>query len=146
MQILELTTEDLTELVALERRCFTEPWSHAMFENELENALAHWLLCKDEQGQILGYVGFWMILDEAHITNVAVDVEFRSLGIGKLLMNTAIIQATMLKAIRMTLEVRPSNAVALRMYEELDFKLYGRRKAYYENGEDALIYWKQLEK
>ncbi len=146
INIIELTYDDIAELVALEKRCFTEPWSKAMFENELENSHAHWLLCKDEQKRILGYVGFWMILDEAHITNVAVDQEFRNHGLGKLLMKTAVMQAIMLNAIRMTLEVRPSNAVALKLYEELDFKLYGNRKGYYENGEDALIYWKQLEK
>jgi ribosomal-protein-alanine N-acetyltransferase len=96
-------------------------------------------------GQVAGYCGFWLILDEAHITNIAVHPEFRGKGYGKRLLQYVMERARRLGALKMTLEVRVSNHVAQSLYEKMGFVRSGVRKGYYtDNKEDALIMWVTL--
>ena len=93
---------------------------------------------------VVGYAGLWLMVDEAHITTVAVRRAFRGRGLGKVLMLAMVDLARDLGARMVTLEVRKSNAVAIRMYEELGFRQKGVRSRYYtDNGEDALIMWSE---
>ena len=93
---------------------------------------------------VVGYAGLWLMVDEAHITTVAVRQAFRGRGLGKALMLAMLDCARDLGARMVTLEVRKSNATAIKMYEELGFRQQGVRRRYYtDNGEDALIMWSE---
>ena len=93
---------------------------------------------------VVGYAGLWLMVDEAHITTVAVRRDFRGRGLGKVLMLAMMDLARDLGARMVTLEVRKSNAIAIKMYEELGFRQKGMRPRYYtDNGEDALIMWSE---
>ncbi len=93
---------------------------------------------------VVGYAGLWLMVDEAHITTVAVRRAFRGRGLGKVLMLAMMDLARNLGARKVTLEVRKSNAIAIKMYEELGFRQKGVRRRYYtDNGEDALIMWSE---
>ena len=95
--------------------------------------------------QVIGYGGFWIVFDEAHITNIAIKSDFRGHRLGHLLMETMQQIARLKGAERMTLEVRVSNTNALKLYHRLNFKEEGVRKRYYsDNNEDALIMWCEL--
>ena len=141
--------EDLEQVVELEREAFTEPWSMSTFVYEItKNSLASYLVVTDQEdeGKIAGYVGMWLISGEAHITNVAVFSSYRGKGLGEALMMQQIAQSRLLGAERMTLEARVSNQVAINLYKKLGFREAGIRKKYYEdNGEDALIMWKEYQ-
>lgn len=91
-----------------------------------------------------GYGGFWRILDEGHITNIAVAGALRGRGIGKAILKEMIKRAQALNIERMTLEVRVNNTAALKLYEKYGFVTLGTRPKYYENGEDALIMWMEV--
>lgn len=134
---------DVDRVAELERICFRTPWSKAALAGELKNDIAHYLVGEAE-GRVIAYAGMWVMFDEAHITNVAVDPEFRRLGIGKRLMLCMMRSAKLFGATLMTLEVRESNHSAQALYALLDFKNEGRRKRYYtDTGEDAFILWNQ---
>jgi len=93
--------------------------------------------------KIVGYGGFWVVVDEGHITNIAVHPEYRSKGIGSKIMEGLIELAKKNGIISMTLEVRESNIVAQHLYAKFGFRPLGRRKGYYQdNNEDAIIMWK----
>lgn len=87
----------------------------------------------------------WHVLDEAHITNLAVDSQYRQMGIGSALLSALIEYSVQVDIKRMTLEVRDHNVNAIKLYEKFGFISYGRRKGYYQDsGEDAVIMWKEL--
>ena len=139
-----MTERDLNEVMAIEQQAFTLPWSKQSYLGELKNQFATYLVC-DRQAQLAGYVGLWVVFEEAHITNVAVDPKWRGQGLGRVLMEEAEKIARQKKALRILLEVRPSNYVALALYESMDYMETDRRKAYYsDNGEDAIIMTKLL--
>lgn len=139
-----MTERDLDKVMAIEHESFTLPWSRESYLGELKNQFATYLVC-DRQGELAGYVGVWVVFDEAHITQVAVNQQYRGQALGKLLMLEAEKVARQKKALRILLEVRPSNQAALAMYQGLGYVESGRRKAYYsDNGEDAIIMLKLL--
>lgn len=132
---------DVPKVAKIERACFRSPWTERMLRSELKNELAHYHVL-EENGVMAGYLGMWVLDDEAHITNVAVLPEFRGRGYGRLQMLRGMEAALALDANRMTLEVRQSNFVAQNLYFSLGFEAAGRRKKYYQDsGEDALILW-----
>nr|WP_122011904.1 ribosomal protein S18-alanine N-acetyltransferase [Maliibacterium massiliense] len=134
---------DLDAINALEQRCFSVPWSRHAFEQELENPAACYVVAH-LAGRVVGYAGVWIIVDEGHITNVAVHPGFRAQGIGRALVAELIARAQARGAAAMTLEVRPSNTYARRLYEHFGFVGVGVRPGYYEdNHEDALIMWRR---
>jgi len=106
-----------------------------------ENKCARYYVAKDDN-RIIGYGGMWLVLDEAHVTNVAVHPDYRRKGVGRRIMETLINEAVRLGKERMTLEVRVSNTPAINLYKSLGFEEGGIRKGYYSNNrEDALIMW-----
>ncbi len=135
--------EDLPFVQEIEEKSFSTPWSLQAFVSEVkDNVFADYVVAV--QGtRVVGYAGMWAILDEAHITNIAVDPELRGKHIGELLLLALQERARVKGCTRMTLEVRVSNEVAQKLYEKHDFVVRGIRPRYYtDNQEDALIMWK----
>ncbi len=131
-------------MAQLETICFSAPWSITALESELHNPLSFWLVCI-EGSQVLGYVGSQTVMPEADIMNLAVLPEFRRQGIGKALLTNMISALGERGVIQISLEVRPSNASAVSLYEKMGFVQVGRRPGYYRNPkEDALILRKEL--
>ncbi|GGA27576.1 ribosomal protein S18-alanine N-acetyltransferase [Paenibacillus physcomitrellae] len=137
--------DDIPDIMIIEHESFTLPWSSDAFRNELtHNQFARYLVM-ERNGAPIGYAGMWTVLDEAHITNIAVRTAHRGQHLGELLLRQLMTYAWELGMIRMTLEVRVSNNVAQSLYEKLGFRGIGMRKGYYsDNGEDALIMWCDL--
>ena len=135
-----MTRGDVEAVHRIELDTFPEPWSLQSFIDEMErNACARYIVA-EENGEILGYAGAWLIMDEGHITNVAVLKSRRGEGIGKGLMQALMQYAANMGVQYMTLEVRKSNLTAQKLYHGLGFIDLGVRKRYYEdNGEDALL-------
>lgn len=142
--IRKMTDMDIDEIMKVEEESFSLPWSKESYLDELKNILATYLLC-DCEGEVAGYGGIWVVLDEAHITNVAVARKFRRCGMGRALMQNLERLAREKNASRILLEARPSNEAALQMYKGLGYVSTGLRQAYYsDNGEDAIIMTKFL--
>lgn len=140
-----MTMQDVGAVAELERMAFTTPWPHDAFVNELTNNPNARYVVVVHQNRIIAYCGMWIIIDEAHITNVAVHPLYRGKKIGLGLMIKMMNVARMFHAKSMTLEVRPSNTVARNMYTKLGFREHGVRKRYYsDNNEDAIIMWVTL--
>ncbi|PZE19621.1 ribosomal protein S18-alanine N-acetyltransferase [Paenibacillus xerothermodurans] len=137
--------DDIPAICAIEQEAFATPWTAGAFQNELTtNQFARYVVM-EHHGEVIGYGGMWMIMDEAHVTNVAVRKDCRGRKLGERLMRELKQLADFLGASRMTLEVRPSNLVAQRLYEKLGFYSVGVRRGYYtDNKEDALVMWADL--
>lgn len=138
--------KDVKRIEELEQICFSIPWSYdSIYHDVAENKLAYFLVA-ETAGKVIGYVGIWKIVDEGHITNVAVEPAHRRKHVADTLVE-ALIHVTEEEGImRHTLEVRKSNVSAIGLYEKHGFKVKGERKGYYEdNGEDALIMWREKE-
>lgn len=146
MIIRNAEVEDAIVLARLDKLCFSEPWSYESFKQEIiENDLAIYIVAEIGK-QIVGYAGIWLIMDEGHITNVAVIPEFRRKGIAKALIEVLINICESENIIAETLEVRASNEPAKNLYAQYGFKEAGIRKGYYEdNHEDAIIMWRGSE-
>ncbi|MFV9511851.1 ribosomal protein S18-alanine N-acetyltransferase [Tepidibacillus sp. LV47] len=145
IQIRRATIGDVDRIWEIEQLSFSTPWSLQAFVNELTtNKYAYYFVLEFDQ-KIVGYVGMWLLFDEAHITNVAIDPAFRGKKLGELLMRYVMNTAKAFGANRMTLEVRVSNHVAISLYKKLGFKEEGIRKNYYaDTFEDAIIMWVNL--
>ena len=138
-QIRRMTMEDVDGVAAVEAATFPTPWSRDAFASEMRNVAARYLVA-EKDGRIIGYAGAWIILDESHITNIAVLRDERGQGIGRALTAALLQYLSNLGAAYATLEVRKSNEIAQNLYKSLGFIKLGVRKRYYEdNGEDALI-------
>lgn len=134
-----MTAADVDAVCAIEEATFARPWSRASIENELTNSCARYVVLR-QSGETVGYAGMWLVIDEAHVTNVAIRKDLRGQGLGEKLMRALIQLAADSGMIWMTLEVRRSNAAAQGLYRKLGFVDVGWRKRYYEdNGEDALL-------
>ena len=134
-----MTAADVDGMHAIEEATFATPWSRKSIEAELTNGCARYLVARAE-GEVVGYAGMWLVIDEAHITNVAVRADMRGQGLGRQLMGRLIQLAADSGMIWMTLEVRRSNKVAQNLYRSFGFIDVGYRKRYYEdNQEDALL-------
>jgi ribosomal-protein-alanine N-acetyltransferase len=138
-----MTLKDLDRVLEIESRSYQYPWSRRAFVSEVtDNSYAYYYVARLGD-VIVGYVGMWVILEEAHITNIAVDPGFRRLGIGRFMMEAMFDRAREHGATRMTLEVRVSNVTAQNLYKKLGFIERGIRKGYYtDTHEDAIIMWK----
>ena len=134
-----MTEADVDGMHAIEEATFATPWSRKSIEAELTNGCARYLVARAE-GEVVGYAGMWLVIYEAHITNVAVRADMRGQGLGRQLMGRLIQLAADSGMIWMTLEVRRSNKVAQNLYRSFGFIDVGYRKRYYEdNQEDALL-------
>ncbi len=135
--------EDARQIAEVEKACFSTPWSYESLKHDItENKLALYMAA-EYGGKICGYAGLWKIIDEGHITNVAVSPEYRRKHIARSLLEALMAEAAKQGIERFTLEVRTENEAAKKLYAGLGFLEAGIRKGYYEdNGEDALIMWK----
>lgn len=140
VRIVPMTADHLDEVAELERICFSAPWSRNMLAEELDNALAAFLVALDDTGKVVGYAGVHVILDEGYITNVAVHPDFRRRGIAGKLLQVFLDFARGNSLAFLTLEVRASNQAAIILYGRHGFRSVGRRRNYYEHPrEDAII-------
>ena len=134
-----MATGDIPAVAALEKQCFSVPWSEAGLREELENENAHFFVA-EVCGEVCGYVGLHIILDEGYLCNLAVNANLRRRGIGLALMNAATECCKASGCAFLSLEVRRSNAAAIALYEALGFTKRGERKGFYAlPEEDALI-------
>ncbi|WP_413304473.1 ribosomal protein S18-alanine N-acetyltransferase [Bacillus sp. 1P10SD] len=137
--------EDIDQVLEVEHASFTTPWSREAFYNELHNNKFAVYIVLEEENQIIGYCGTWVVIDEAHVTNVAIMPGYRGKKLGEALMTKLMSIARELGARSMTLEVRVTNHVAQSLYRKLGFQNGGIRKNYYsDNQEDALVMWVNL--
>jgi ribosomal-protein-alanine N-acetyltransferase len=141
-----MSLSDLDDVVKIENASFSTPWSRLAFLSELlENERAYYFVARFAN-EVVGYIGTWIIFDEAHITNIAVLPKVRGCGVGRLLLSYLLSYCKENGVNRATLEVRRTNAVAQALYISTGFITAGVRRGYYkDNGEDALIMWKTLD-
>jgi [ribosomal protein S18]-alanine N-acetyltransferase len=133
-----LTAEHIPVLLPIELEAYPDPWTQGLFRQEIENGASHFYVVSIE-GTIVGYVGFWLILDEAHVTKITVDKSHRGLGLGSCAMRFLIRRAEQMGAVVMSLEVRESNESALNLYGKLGFRTTGLRKGYYASSNEAAL-------
>ncbi|MCT4784663.1 MULTISPECIES: ribosomal protein S18-alanine N-acetyltransferase [Exiguobacterium] len=143
--IRRMTWLDVEEVTAVEEASFAIPWTKEAFMNEmLRNEQAIYFVAVHDR-RVIGFAGVWKIVDEGHITNIAVLPEYRGQGVGNQLLHALVTYARAQSLAALTLEVRVSNVGAQKLYEQFGFECAGRRKRYYQdNNEDALIYWAKL--
>ncbi|MFZ5354317.1 MAG: tRNA (adenosine(37)-N6)-threonylcarbamoyltransferase complex dimerization subunit type 1 TsaB [Bacillota bacterium] len=143
--IRNMTSEDIVPVHEIEVLSFKTPWSKEAFTEEIhKNNLAKYVVAQIDD-RVVGYGGMWQILDEGHITNIAVHPDYRKHKIGEKIVQALIQKAKDLNINRLTLEVRASNDAAIGLYRKLGFTDCGIRKGYYyDTGEDAIIMWKEL--
>lgn len=136
-----LREEHLPRVLEIERRVNGAPWSERSFRNELDHPHGIFRVAL-ENGEVVGYGGIWLVIDEAHVTNVAVEPEHQGQGIGRRIMSELLKAAAEAGMRCSTLEVRAGNAPALALYEKLGFERTAVRKGYYpDNREDAVVMW-----
>ena len=137
----KITPDDAEAVAALEAQCFAMPWSREDFWRETRNELAEYIV-GEMNGQLVAYAGAWVSFNQAEVMHVAVAPELRGQGVGTILFGALIEAVKRRGAKSVTLEVRPSNVAAIKLYENFGLRSVGRRKGYYlDNGEDALIMW-----
>jgi ribosomal-protein-alanine N-acetyltransferase len=164
IRVEEMRLSDVPEVMEIEQMAFPLPWPlHAYNYELLENELSYYFVARflgptvAEQGEnlwtrlrrslrvnrdstVVGYGGFWVLYDEAHISTLAVETAWRQQGIGELLLLTMLERAVELRARVATLEVRTSNIPAQNLYHKYNFQMVGLRRRYYsDNNEDAFI-------
>ena len=139
----EMELSDIDSVVDIEKNSFPIPWTKGTFISELKrNKLARYYVVEVD-GRVVGYAGLWLIMNEAHITNIAIHPKYRGKGMGKKLVGGLIEEILKINIYRITLEVRPSNAAALALYKKFGFVPCGIRPEYYrDNNEDAIIMWR----
>ncbi|MDR1320477.1 MAG: ribosomal protein S18-alanine N-acetyltransferase [Gracilibacteraceae bacterium] len=136
---------DVPAVAALETANFSRPWSLESLKADItKNKLARYF-CLEADGQVRGYIGVWLIFDEAHITNIAIREDCRRQGWGEFLLRSVIAELIPAGISKMTLEVRRSNTAAQALYQKLGFVAEGLRPRYYEDDrEDAVVMWAVL--
>ncbi len=134
--------DDIEYVSRLERRCYTLPWSSSAYVTEVGNSNAYYTVAVQPDGTIAGYCGMWVIMDELHMTTIAVDPAVRGRKIGERLLIDLIREGIKRGSERATLEVRERNTVAHNLYVKYGFEDVAVRKSYYsDNGENAIIMW-----
>ena len=143
ISIKKMYSDDIEEVVKIEEEAYGEHhWSKSSFYDEMHNNLAKYYCARTPEGELAGYAGTWHILDEGHITTIAVKNSHLRKHIGEALVVKILEDCYKEKIKYLTLEVRTSNEPAIKLYEKYGFNSLGPRKGYYQdNNEDALIMW-----
>ena len=141
--ITKLNPDDIEQVVAIEEEAYGQHhWSKSSFYDELQNNLAKYYAAKTAKGELVGYAGTWHIIDEGHITTIAVKKEHLRKHIGEAIIVKILEDCYQAGIKYLTLEVRVSNEPAIALYKKYGFNSLGTRKGYYQdNNEDALIMW-----
>ena len=141
--VTKMKSADVDEVIKIEESAYGEHhWSKESFLNEIQNDLAHYYSIITPEGRLAGYAGCWHILEEAHITTIAIAPEYRRKKYAEALLKKIIDDCYSEKIKYITLEVRVSNIPAIKLYTKYGFTSFGTRKGYYQdNNEDALIMW-----
>ena len=141
--ILPMTKDDIEDVVQIESEAYGKHhWAKSSFYDEMSNNLAKYYSAKTKTGELVGYAGTWHIIDEGHITTIAVKKEYLRNHIGEAIIQKIIDDCYKNNIKYLTLEVRVSNIPAIKLYEKYGFQSLGTRKSYYQdNNEDALIMW-----
>lgn len=147
IEVVEMTAEQLDDIMQIEQQCFAIPWTRKSMEGELERVsrgMAYYYVGLVD-GKVAGYGGMWHVVTEGHVTNIAVDEKYRRMGIADAIVSKMLETADKKEMLGVTLEVRVSNLAAIALYKKHGFNMEGIRKEYYEdNREDAYIMWKYL--
>ena len=138
-----MARDDLADVFALEQCCYPTPWSLRQFSDELENPVASIFLC-EQNGEIAGYVCYWLVAGELQILNVATAPQFRRQGIAEQLLKRIFTECHSAGLTSAWLEVRSGNSGAIKLYQCLGFVANGMRRKYYRDGEDALLMVKEF--
>ena len=144
IEFYRMVQEDADGVARVEAACMPVPWSRQSFWEEASHTDAYYLIARDvdRDNLIVAYAGCWVLANEGHITNVAVDPDYQGQGLGRRLMNELTSRVKAMGVDSMTLEVRPSNTVAINLYTSLGFRSVGQRPKYYTNPvEAAEIMW-----
>ena len=144
IEFYRMVQEDADGVARVEAACMPVPWSRQSVWEEASHTDAYYLIARDvdRDNLIVAYAGCWVLANEGHITNVAVDPDYQGQGLGRRLMNELTSRVKALGVDSMTLEVRPSNTVAINLYTSLGFRSVGQRPKYYTNPvEAAEIMW-----
>lgn len=144
IEVREMRYEDLDSVMPIENACFAVPWSRQSMQEELFSLMKFYYVAVID-GRVVGYGGMWHVVTEGHITNIAVDPDYRRLGVGNAIVEKLMQTAEEKEMLGVTLEVRVSNTAAIRLYEKHGFVVTGERKKYYsDNNEDAYLMWNYL--
>jgi ribosomal-protein-alanine N-acetyltransferase len=147
VELRDASARDLPRIVEIERIAYTTPWSLKSFERELTLPFSRTFVARVKMGQehssasdaLAGFLCRWLVADECHILNIAVDPAYRRRGVGFQMLSSAIAEAVSKQAICVTLEVRRANFAARQLYRKLKFEERRLRKHYYGPGEDAIV-------
>ena len=129
---------DVSDVLVINNLCFNPPWSLETLESEIKNKFSKYIVLKQDD-KVIGYAGIWLIIDEAHITSIAIHPNFRNFGYGSLLLNEVLKLCNEFVIPSITLEVRANNTAAKNLYKKFGFTEEGIRKNYYEDNEDAIL-------
>ncbi len=143
ISITQLNVDDVPDIAALERQCFSMPWSaeQCKLVFKQKHFFAMGLKQTQADNALVGYISFYQVLDEVEILNIGILPQFRRQGLGKHLLTNTLQGARKIGMNKVLLEVRPSNIAARKLYESVGFECVGRRPKYYiDTAEDALIY------
>lgn len=133
-----ITEFDLEDVMSIETESYPHPWSHRQFSQEIENPVSSILVYEAEE-RIVGYICYWLIVGEMQILNIATSLQFRRQGVAVQLLEEAFRRCSQVDLSSAWLEVRSGNIGAIALYQHYGFILSGIRKAYYRDGEDALV-------
>ena len=138
-EIVPMNRSHVDQVAALERACFSMPWSETQLADALYDDNACFLVAEDDEGNVIGYAGLSTVLDEGYINNIAVEEAARKHGVASALLDT-FCRFGELNLAFLTLEVRKSNAAAIGLYEKYGFEQVGVRPGFYQRPrEDAVI-------
>lgn len=139
LRLERLTLDHIPVLLDAEREAYPDPWSERMFRQETESSISHFWVAY-VRDLLVGYGGFWYVVDEAHITKVTVLADYRRHGYGRALVERLLEEARRVGARTARLEVREQNNVARKLYESVGFEATGLRRGYYaKTGEPAVV-------
>lgn len=142
IRIERMQESHIPHVLEFEKIVNPSPWSENSLRSELKNSQANYLVAI-KKDKVVGFCGFWIVIDEAHVTNISVAPDFQRQGIGSVLMNHLLKIAKELGVRCSTLEVRAGNTAAIRLYESLGYSASAIRRKYYpDNQEDAVVMWK----